>query len=67
MSRLVFNDGVSFETSGPLRVTRRRDGCYIVGQGMMIPVNSAAEGRELITKMMGRSDHIEVVVQNMEN
>jgi len=48
MSTLNFSDGMSFDTAGDLRIERRRDGLYVVGQGMLCPVNSAQEGRELI-------------------
>jgi len=48
MSTLRFTDGMSFDTSGPLRLARRRDGLYVVGNGMLVPVNDAQEGRQLI-------------------
>ena len=31
MSTLRFDDGMSFDTSGPLRISIRRDGMYVVG------------------------------------
>ena len=43
-----FNDGMSFDTSGPLRITMKSDGFYVVGQGMLIPIRDAEEGRQLI-------------------
>lgn len=43
-----FNDGMSFDTSGPLRITVKSDGFYVVGQGMLIPIRDAKEGRQLI-------------------
>lgn len=49
--RMRFNDGMTFDTSGPLRVTRRRDGYYVTGQGMLIPVEDRQEGRDLIKQM----------------
>lgn len=48
---LKFSDGVSFNTSGKLRIERRYDGYYVVGQGMMCPVSSYEEGKELIKEM----------------
>lgn len=48
MSSIKFNDGVSINTSGPLRVTRRFDGYYVVGKGTCIPVDSYQEGEEFI-------------------
>ena len=47
MSKLTFTDGVSFDTDGPYRVTRRKDGWYFVGGGMLCPVNSYEEGHEM--------------------
>ena len=45
---LRFSDGMGFDTSGPLRKTRRSDGLYVVGEGMLIPVNSVEEANEII-------------------
>jgi len=45
---LRFNDGVSIDTSGELRILRLRDGLYVVGQGMCIPVNDREEARDLL-------------------
>ena len=47
MSKLTFTDGVSFDTSGPYRVTRRKDGWYFVGGGMLCPVKGPEEGYEM--------------------
>lgn len=48
MSKLKFTDGVTFDTSGPYRIEERFDGLYVVGGGMLCPVNSREEGLELI-------------------
>jgi hypothetical protein len=48
---LRFNDGMVINTQGSLRVTRKADGYYVVGRGMMVPVSSWKEGKELIEKM----------------
>ncbi len=48
MSYLRFTDGMSFDTSGPLRLAMRSDGLYVVGNGMLVPVRDAQEGRQLI-------------------
>lgn len=48
---LTFSDGMTFNTNGPLRLTRRSDGWYVVGEGMLIPIRDAAEGREIIEDM----------------
>ena len=53
---LRFNDGMNFDTSGPLRLTRRSDGWYVIGKGMLVPVADATEGREFIEKDVKRND-----------
>lgn len=45
-----FNDGVEFDTSGPLRVASRHDGIYVVGDGMLIPVRDMADAEQTIAK-----------------
>lgn len=45
---LRFSDGVEFNTSGDLRIERREDGLYVVGAGMLIPVESQDEGDRVI-------------------
>jgi hypothetical protein len=51
---LRFNDGVNIDTSGPLRTLRLKDGYYVVGKGMCIPVADREEAREFIAKMESR-------------
>ena len=54
MGTLRFNDGVTFNTDGPLRVEKRFDGFYVVGQGMMCPVDTYKEGTQWIQQMNER-------------
>ena len=54
MSILSFNDGMTINTDGPLRVIRKSDGCYVVGNGMCMPVDSRAEGQEYIREIEQR-------------
>ena len=51
MSILRFNDGMTLDTSGKLRVVRKRDGYYVLGEGMSLPVDSRQEGLEIINEM----------------
>lgn len=51
MGNLKFNDGWQVNTSGDLRVVSGPDGLYVVGKGMLIPVDSQIEGEEMIRKM----------------
>lgn len=55
MRSIRFTDGVSFDTDGPLRLARRDDGWYVVGGGMLLPVASPDEGREIIAEMRARA------------
>jgi hypothetical protein len=48
MSILKFSDGEQFDLSGPLRVELRADGFYVLGENMMIAVNTLKEGIEYI-------------------
>jgi len=45
---LKFSDGMTFDTSGPLRAIHETDGWYVVGQGMLIPVRSKEEADKYI-------------------
>ena len=56
MSTLRFNDGVSITTSGRLRVIKERDGYYVVGDGMCIPVDSWSEGMYIIEKAQSKKE-----------
>ena len=48
MSQLKFSDGITFNLSGPLRVELRSDGYYVVGQGMMMAVDTLEQGQKVI-------------------
>lgn len=48
---MKFSDGISLDTSGELRVEWRRDGYYVLGNGMSIPVNDEEEGERIIARM----------------
>ena len=50
-ARLRFSDGMEFDLSGELRVVHRRDGWYVVGRGMLIPVADRAEGDRTVDQM----------------
>jgi hypothetical protein len=51
MSKLKFSDGEEFNLSGELRVELRKDGWYVLGNGMMMGVNSYYEGKEMIDRL----------------
>ena len=51
-NNIKFSDGVGFDTSGTVyHITRRKDGWYVVGRGMLCPVNSLAEGYKMIDEL----------------
>jgi hypothetical protein len=50
MTTLKFSDGEEFELSGPLRKECRKDGWYVLGQNMLIPVKNEPETDEYICK-----------------
>jgi len=54
MTRLKFSDGMEFDASGPLRIEERRDGLYVVGQGMLMACETRAEAEDLIDELKGR-------------
>ena len=51
MGILKFNDGVTIDTSGKLRMLKLHDGYYVVGDGMCIPVEDRKEGQQIIKEM----------------
>ena len=53
MSILKFSDGEVFDLSGPLRIVFRSDGWYVLGNNIMVAVDSYHEGEKLIKKYMG--------------
>ena len=48
MSILKFSDGIEIDTSGELRLLELYDGCYVVGEGRLIPVKDREEGERLL-------------------
>ena len=50
MSQLKFSDGMTFDLSGELRVELRSDGYYVLGQGMMMAVDTLEQGQEYVSK-----------------
>jgi hypothetical protein len=48
MSQLKFSDGETFNLNGPLRVELRSDGYYVLGQNMMMAVDTLEQGQKVI-------------------
>lgn len=53
---LRFSDGMEFDTSGELRAERRSDGWYVVGEGMLIPVDGPGEAEQFIKDRKEKRD-----------
>ena len=47
--KLKFNDGVTIDTSGPLRKFELADGWYVTGEGILIPCKDEKEADEILT------------------
>ena len=46
--KLVFSDGVEIETSGEYEIKELKDGWYIIGKGLLIPVDTEEEGKRIL-------------------
>jgi hypothetical protein len=45
---LRFSDGENFDTSGNLRIEVRKDGMYVMGEGLLIPVKDEREAHDIL-------------------
>jgi len=60
MSSLQFKANIEFDTSGDLRIEKRRNEYYVVGRGWLIHVDSEEEGFEVISDLISsKSRHSE--------
>lgn len=50
-STLKFTDGEEFDVTGPLRLEKRYDGWYVLGNNKMIPVRDDLHGLEIIKNL----------------
>jgi len=55
MTKLKFNDGVTIDTSGELRILHLPDGYYVVGKGYCIPVKDEAAAEQEIKRLKSNS------------
>lgn len=51
MTVLRFSDGMTIDTSGEFRVIHKKDGYYVVGQGMLCPAASQLEGERILREL----------------
>jgi hypothetical protein len=55
---MKFSDGMEFDTtSTSYRVVRKTDGYYVVGRGMLIPVDTSDEGYRMIDELHAAEGH----------
>lgn len=55
---MKFSDGMEFDTtSSSYRVVRKSDGYYVIGRGMLIPVDSSDEGYRTIDELLANEGH----------
>jgi len=66
MSTLKFSDGEEFDLSGSLRVELRSDGYYVLGQGMMMAVDTFDEGQEYILRNKNLRAKIKSEINNIK-
>jgi hypothetical protein len=53
---LEFSDGERFDTSGEAyQIIKRHDGHYLIGNGLLIPVDSYADGLQLKGELEGKT------------
>ena len=57
LNEIKFSDGMEFDISGELHTEERSDGWYVVGENMLIPVNSEEEGEEYILKLGRKKEY----------
>lgn len=48
---LVFSDGMTFDTSGDLRIIWEKDGLYVCGKGILVPVGTYDEALLVIERL----------------
>jgi len=48
---LKFNDGITIDTSGELRIIKLKDGYYVTGKGMLIPCDSYENAQETLSDL----------------
>ena len=56
-STLKFTDGEEFDVTGPLRLEKRYDGWYVLGNNRMIPVRDEYQGLEIIKNATDITKH----------
>jgi hypothetical protein len=50
---LKFSDGENFDTETELHIEKRKDGYYVVGNGMLIPCDDREDAKKTLEDMKG--------------
>ncbi len=64
---MMFSDGMKFDTSGKYRTVKRSDGLYVVGNGLLCPVDDWTEARNLIKSLTRKPTVLVDVVPDTED
>lgn len=51
MSILKFSDGMHFDTGGPMRISLRADGYYVIGEGTLFPARNLEEAKQILKNL----------------
>jgi hypothetical protein len=49
---MIFSDGMEIKESGPYRIIREADGLYVVGKGLVCPVDTQEEADQLLRELL---------------
>lgn len=60
---LRFNDGITIDTSGPLRTMRLSDGWYVTGEGVLLAADSEDDAHWKIAFLTVRQEQRNCVPQ----
>ena len=61
MGILRFTDGEEFDTTGPLRKEERYDGWYVIGENMLVPIESEEAADSYISYIIAKKKKNEEV------
>jgi hypothetical protein len=61
MAKLKFTDGVEIDTSGELRSLELKDGWYVTGQGLLIPVEDEIEANRMVQELKGKANESRIL------
>ncbi len=51
----IFSDRMEIKESGPYRITRETDGLYVVGNGLICPVETQEEAEQMLRELLSQN------------